>query len=62
MFWDAGLARDPTRVVDDHLRSAGMGEPVKINDNLGLDAMASRQLSTPQAALSRLPLRLVYSP
>ena len=61
VFWDAGLAQDPTRVADDRLRSAGMGVQVKINDSLGLDALASRQLSTPQASPSRLLLRLVYS-
>jgi hemolysin activation/secretion protein len=61
VFWDAGLAKDSSRAVDDRLRSAGLGIQLKMNDSLGLDAMASRQLSTPQASPSRLLLRLVYS-
>lgn len=61
VFLDAGLAKDPTRAADDRLRSAGMGVQVKINESLGLDALASRQLSTPQASPSRLLLRVVYS-
>jgi len=61
VFWDAGLAKDSSRAADDRLRSAGLGIQVKMNNSLGLDAMASRQLSTPQASPSRLLLRLVYS-
>ena len=58
---DMGQAKEAQRHVGNHLRSTGLGVQAKLDDQLGIDVMATRQLSTHIAAPTRVMLRLILS-
>jgi hemolysin activation/secretion protein len=60
-FMDMGQAKDAQTHVGNHLRSTGLGVQAKLDDQLGIDVMATRQLSTHIAAPTRVMLRLILS-
>lgn len=60
-FLDWGTAQDPAKAASDRLRSAGLGAQLKVNDTLGVDVMASRQLAPHLTSPTRVMLRLVLS-
>lgn len=60
-FLDFGQATDPANEATQRLRSAGFGVQAKVHDHLGLEVMATRQLSTAQGSPTRVLLRLIFS-
>lgn len=60
-FLDLGRAKDPAKATSERLRSAGLGAQWKVNDALGLEMLASRQLASRQTSPTRLMVRLVFS-
>jgi hemolysin activation/secretion protein len=60
-FMDLGTAKDPAKPASDRLRSTGLGAQFKVNDTLGLDVLASRQLAPQLTSPTRLLVRLVLS-
>ncbi|WP_255418461.1 ShlB/FhaC/HecB family hemolysin secretion/activation protein [Limnohabitans sp. 2KL-1] len=60
-FLDWGTAQDPAKSASDRLRSAGLGAQLKVNDTLGVDVMASRQLAPHLTSPTRVMVRLVLS-
>ena len=60
-FMDLGAAKDPAKPSSDRLRSAGLGAQFKVNDTLGLDVLASRQLAPQLTSPTRLLVRVVLS-
>ena len=61
VFMDMGQAKDAVTQVSNHLRSTGFGVQAKLNEQWGIDVMATRQLSTHIAAPTRVMLRLILS-
>lgn len=62
VFWDMGQAHDPAAAsAHKRLQSAGLGAQLKLHDKLGLDLLASRQLSPQLTSPTRLMVRMVFS-
>lgn len=60
-FMDLGSAKDPAKSASDRLRSTGLGAQFKVNDTLGMDVLASRQLAPQLSSPTRLMVRVVLS-
>lgn len=60
-FLDLGQAQDSASQGTSRLRSAGFGIQTKLHDLLGLELMASQQLSTHRSSPTRAMMRLVLS-
>ncbi len=61
VFMDLATAKDPAKPASDRLRSAGLGTQFKVNDTLGMDVLASRQLGPQLSSPTRLMVRVVLS-
>lgn len=60
-FADAGFARDKATDLKRHLGSIGVGLQSRLNDHVGLELMATRQLISQTESPNRLWMRLVIS-